>query len=62
MEDEIEKSLGKARSRVDDKWTNIFDGKVCQELLTAAGSRFFASEEEVAQGELRIGVTMGVDW
>ncbi|KAJ7170889.1 hypothetical protein C8R43DRAFT_1120617 [Mycena crocata] len=63
MEDEIEESLGKAKSRVPGKWTNIFDGKVCQELPTAEGSRFFfPSEEEVANGELRIGVTMGVDW
>ncbi|KAJ7774087.1 hypothetical protein B0H16DRAFT_1450890 [Mycena metata] len=63
IETEIENSLGKAKARVPGVWKNIFDGKICQELPTAAGSRFFfPSEEEVAAGELRIGVTMGVDW
>ncbi|KAJ7739013.1 hypothetical protein B0H16DRAFT_1729688 [Mycena metata] len=63
IETEIEISLGKAKARVPGVWKNIFDGKICQELPTAAGSRFFfPSEEEVAAGELCIGVTMGVDW
>ncbi|KAJ7188886.1 hypothetical protein C8R46DRAFT_1024111 [Mycena filopes] len=63
IEDEMEKSLKKATAHQAGKYTNIFDGKICQELPTADGSRFFfPSEDEVAQGELRIGVTMGVDW
>jgi hypothetical protein len=63
VEAEIEKSIGKAKARVPGVWKNIFDGKVCQELPTADGSRFFfPTDEEVASGELRIGVTMGVDW
>ncbi|KAJ7156359.1 hypothetical protein C8R46DRAFT_1115786 [Mycena filopes] len=62
IEDEMEKSLKKATAHQAGKYTNIFDGKICQELPTADGSRFFfPSEDEVAQGELRIGVTMGVD-
>jgi hypothetical protein len=63
VEAEIEKSIGKAKARVPGVWKNIFDGKVCQELPMADGSWFFfPTEEEVASGELRIGVTMGVDW
>ncbi|KAJ7037010.1 hypothetical protein C8F04DRAFT_1181026 [Mycena alexandri] len=63
IEIEIEESLGKAKSRIPGVWTNIFDGKVCQELPTADGSRFFfPSDEELAAAELRIGVTRGVDW
>jgi hypothetical protein len=63
VEDEIERSLAKAKGRIPGVWKNIFDGKICQELPTAEGSRFFfPSDEEVAAGELRIGVTMGVDW
>ncbi|KAJ7914136.1 hypothetical protein B0H13DRAFT_1873214 [Mycena leptocephala] len=63
MEEEIEKSTGKAKAPIPGVWKNIFDGKVCQELPTADGGRFFfPSDEEVAVGELRIGVTMGVDW
>ncbi|KAJ7814371.1 hypothetical protein B0H13DRAFT_1924870 [Mycena leptocephala] len=61
VEAEIEKSIGKAKARVPGVWKNIFDGKVCQELPTADGSWFFfPTEEEVASGELRIGVTMGL--
>ncbi|KAJ7774305.1 hypothetical protein DFH07DRAFT_952551 [Mycena maculata] len=63
MEEEIEKSLDRAKTSKSGKWTNIFDGKVCQELLTIDGRRFFfPSKEEIAAGELRIGVTMGMDW
>ncbi|KAF7366659.1 hypothetical protein MSAN_00923800 [Mycena sanguinolenta] len=63
MEDELAKSTDRAKSSIRGKWTNIFDGKVCQELPTADGSRFFfPSDEELARGELRIGVTLGVDW
>jgi hypothetical protein len=36
---------------------------VCKELPCKDGSRFFAPSDEVRQsGELRIGVTLGVDW
>lgn len=63
MEIELEKSLGKAKARVPGVWKNIFDGKICQELPTAAGSKFFfPSEAEVAAGELRLGVALGTDW
>ncbi|KAF7363429.1 hypothetical protein MSAN_00998700 [Mycena sanguinolenta] len=63
VEAEIEKSLNKAKARIPGVYKNIFDGKICQELPTADGSRFFfPSDEAVAAGELRIGVTMGVDW
>ncbi|KAJ7712469.1 hypothetical protein B0H14DRAFT_3523914 [Mycena olivaceomarginata] len=63
VEDEIERSLAKVKVRIPGVWKNIFDGKICHELPTAEGSRFFfPSDEEVAAGELRTGVTMGVDW
>ncbi|KAJ7301764.1 hypothetical protein DFH08DRAFT_992213 [Mycena albidolilacea] len=62
VEDEIERSLAKAKVRKPGVWKNIFDGKICQELPTAEGSWFFfPSDEEVAAGELRIGATMAVD-
>lgn len=41
VEAEIEKSLDKAKARILGVWKNIFDGKICQELPTADGSRLF---------------------
>ncbi|KAJ7799473.1 hypothetical protein B0H14DRAFT_3787754 [Mycena olivaceomarginata] len=62
MEDEIEKSLERPKATKAGNWTDIFDGKICQKLPSADGSRlFFPTEEDVAGGELRIGVTMGMD-
>lgn len=63
IEDIIEQSLDRIKTSVPGKYTNIFDGRVCQELPSKDGSRFFSpSDEEVAQGEPRIGVSLGIDW
>lgn len=46
-------------------YKDIFDGKVAQEVLGADGLPFFrnaSSDKSGPNGELRIGVTLGVDW
>lgn len=63
IEDEIERSLNKVKSSVNGVYTNIFDGKVCKELPCQDGSLFFSPSEELQRsGELRVGVSLGVDW
>lgn len=63
IEDEMEKALDQATSHKPGTYTNIFDGRVCQELRAADGSRFFFPDARAkSTGELRIGVTLGVDW
>ncbi|KAK0439731.1 uncharacterized protein EV420DRAFT_1486184 [Desarmillaria tabescens] len=63
IEDEISNSLVKVRQHVPGVYTGIFDGKICQELKAVNGYRFFRpSAETIAAGELRVGVTLGVDW
>jgi hypothetical protein len=63
IEEEMEKSMDRMASSEDGVYKNIFDGKVCKELPCKDGSLFFSPSDEVRQsGELRIGVTLGVDW
>lgn len=63
IEDILETYTTKINNTVPGKYTNIFDGKICQELPGPNSSRFFhPTEEELAAGELRIGVSLGVDW
>ncbi len=63
IEDEMARSLQNIRRHVPGIYTNIFDGKICRELKAADGTKFFSpSEEVIAAGKLRIGVTLGVDW
>lgn len=63
VEEEIECSIDKVAASVEGVYTNIFDGKICKELPCKDGSKFFSPSAEVrASGELRIGVSLGVDW
>lgn len=63
IEEEIERSLDKAQNSTPGVFESIFHGKVCCELKCKDGTLFFYPSEEVKQsGELRIGVTLGVDW
>jgi hypothetical protein len=63
LEDKMETVYEKISRHQPGEYRNIFDGKVCRELRSADGSLFFhPSEQEKAEGELQIGVTMGVDW
>lgn len=63
VEEEIERSIDRVKSSVNGVYTNIFDGKVCKELPCQDGSLFFSPSENVrASGELRVGVSLGVDW
>ncbi|PBK68529.1 hypothetical protein ARMSODRAFT_1019655 [Armillaria solidipes] len=63
IEDEIAASLEKVHHHVPGMYTNIFDGRVFRELEAHDGSKFFSpSQEAIATGELRIGITLGVDW
>jgi len=62
VEEEIERSMDKVKCPVDGVYTSIFDGKVCRELPAHGGGLFFSpSDEERASGELRVGVSLGVD-
>ncbi|CAK5262381.1 unnamed protein product [Mycena citricolor] len=49
----------KTKPRSDEKLESIQDGEVWKNLKAADGSRFFYDEEE---NELRIGVSLGIDW
>ncbi|KII93303.1 hypothetical protein PLICRDRAFT_100818 [Plicaturopsis crispa FD-325 SS-3] len=61
IEDEVDSY--RQQRRVDGKYNNIFDGRVCKELRGVDGkSFFFGDESDMEEGELRIGVLMGVDW
>lgn len=63
IEDEMERALDKINSSTPGVWTNVFDGQVCQELPGQDGSKFFKPDDKAkAAGELRIGVSLGVDW
>jgi hypothetical protein len=49
--------------RQPGKYRDIFDGAVCKELQDSNGRLFFNNEGGSApDNELRIGVTLGVDW
>jgi hypothetical protein len=51
------------KKRIPGEFNDIFDGDVCKELPGHDGLPFFLpDQEEVANGELRIGVSLGVDW
>ncbi|KAI0054356.1 hypothetical protein BV25DRAFT_1951632 [Artomyces pyxidatus] len=64
----VENELDKWRhsSRTPGKYKDIFDGLICQELKGHDGLPFFANEpgslSAGPNGELRIGLTLGVDW
>jgi hypothetical protein len=61
VEDEID--AWRKKKRVPGEATDIFDGDICKELQGHDGLPFFLpDQEEVANGELRIGVSLGVDW
>lgn len=63
IEDEMEQALQQAAAHRPGIYSNIFDGRVCQSLKAPDGSRFFFPDNHTkATGELRIGVTLGVDW
>ena len=51
------------KARVAGEYNDIFDGRVCQELEGADGLPFFRHDlDHLPNGELRIGLTLGVDW
>lgn len=51
------------KPRTSHRYTDIFDGAVAKELKAHDGSPFFQNGgEDGPQGELRIGLTLGLDW
>ena len=63
MVDKMARALDQTEQHKSGKYRNIFDGKICQNLKAADSSLFFRpSQEAIDTGELRIGVTLGVDW
>ncbi|THU85280.1 hypothetical protein K435DRAFT_806048, partial [Dendrothele bispora CBS 962.96] len=63
VEDEMDKVFETFANHQPGQYRTIFDGKVCRELRSADGSLFFSpSQREREDGEMRIGLTMGVDW
>ncbi|KDQ55237.1 hypothetical protein JAAARDRAFT_196089 [Jaapia argillacea MUCL 33604] len=61
IEDELD--LWRRRPHVPNEYTTIFDGKIVRELPGADSLPFFHPDmEEMPNGELRIGLTLGVDW
>lgn len=63
----VEPELDKWRTapRPAEKYTDIFDGDICKNLKAHDGHKFFQNDlgdEHGPGGELRIGVTLGVDW
>ncbi|KAL1698541.1 hypothetical protein EV121DRAFT_274362 [Schizophyllum commune] len=63
MEDEIERSQTKASTCEHGRYSSIFHGRVCQELRAADEEKFFfLSDKQREEGELRLGVSLGVDW
>ncbi|KIJ13694.1 hypothetical protein PAXINDRAFT_13450 [Paxillus involutus ATCC 200175] len=56
----------RAKPRVDGEYTDIFDGSMCRTQLKGPdGELFFSNrphEKSGPDGELRIGVNLGVDW
>ena len=53
------------RPRTAGSYSDMFDGQVARDILGIDGSPFFrnlAVDENGPNGELRIGVAMGVDW
>ncbi len=59
FEDLIDK-YPKTRPRTAGRKTDIFDGNICREAVCPDGSKFFDPND--SSGELRIGVTMSLDW
>jgi len=61
VEDELD--AWRRKDRVPGEYTDIFDGNVCKELPGYDGKPFFLPDQkEVEDGELRVGVSLGVDW
>jgi hypothetical protein len=61
MEDALE--AWRKTARQEGKYNDIFDGAVCKEIKSHDGGLFFDNVDGKApDNELRIGVTLGVDW
>lgn len=56
----------RTKDRMEGVYTDIFDGDICRRHLKAPDGRLFFSnlshEKNGPNGELRIGVNLGVDW
>lgn len=51
------------QKRTEGVYKDIWDGRVCKELKGDDGLPFFRHDlPEMPKGELRIGVTLGIDW
>lgn len=63
----VETELDKWRTadRTSEVYKDIYDGNICKNLKGHDGQRFFCNDpvdKAGPDGELRIGVTLGVDW
>jgi hypothetical protein len=64
----VEESMDEWRTmcRTPGQYNDIFDGRICQGLRGPDGKKFFSNlpdeRESGPSGELRIGLTWGVDW
>jgi hypothetical protein len=61
----IEETLDQWRKtpRQTGQYRDIFDGAVCKEIKAHDGRLFFDNQDKRAPNdELRLGVTLGVDW
>ena len=62
---QLEDSLDSWRTkpRKPGEYTDHFDGNICQTLSGHDGLPFFRPElKEMPDGEIRLGITLGVDW
>lgn len=62
---EIEDQLDtwRLKAREDGVYTDQFDGQISKELEDHEGAPFFRHDlQEMPDGELRLGITLGVDW
>lgn len=62
---EIEDQLDtwRLKDRTAGVYTDQFDGRICQEIPGHDGQPFFRPDlKEMPDGELRVGITLGVDW
>lgn len=50
------------KSRIPGVYEDNFDGRICQELKGPNGHLFFEVPQPLDCSELRIGLTLGVDW
>lgn len=62
---EIEDQLDswRLKDRVDGEYADQFDGQICKELPGHDGLPFFRPDlKQMPDGEIRLGITLGVDW